>query len=122
MSDLTFGLPPSHLGHSSELDGSRFVVGLRQKADPFFTLAIPHQPILLLGIHLVVGADDDALQGHGQAAGLLGLRVEADDAHGRQVGLQLRGAGVLRGPLLGRAAQHLGHLTHVDDVGPVMRV
>ncbi|MCQ2209557.1 MAG: hypothetical protein MJZ34_04625, partial [Paludibacteraceae bacterium] len=26
---LTFGLPPSHLGNSSKLDCSRFVVGLR---------------------------------------------------------------------------------------------
>lgn len=26
--ELTFGLPPSHLGHSSELDGTRLGVGL----------------------------------------------------------------------------------------------
>ena len=32
--NLAFGLPPSHLGHSSEFDGSRFGVGSAPRGTP----------------------------------------------------------------------------------------
>ena len=56
-------------------------------------VSVADELVLLRGIDLVGGADGCAVEGYAEAAGLLGLGVEADDAAGGDHGLYAGGGG-----------------------------